>query len=196
VTLGILLAVGILVAAVARADLRRLGDVRLKATWLVALALLLQLLVFAIPWTTRFFAGSAVIVHVASYGLLVVFAVANLREPGFALAALGLASNAVVIFLNHGRMPVALSVWRTTGKAAGDITQTGHYNNNVLTTAHTHLAFLGDVLPLPAAVPFANAFSIGDLLLLIGATVFVYRRCAPVRRDQVAAVDDLAAGRP
>jgi hypothetical protein len=70
-------------------------------------------------------------------------------------------------------------VWKTTGKAGGDITGTGHYNNNVLATAHTHLGFLGDVLPLPAAVPFANAFSVGDLLLLLGATFFVYRHCAP-----------------
>jgi Family of unknown function (DUF5317) len=181
VTLGVLLVVGLVLAALARADLRRLADVRLKATWLIVLAFVLQLAVFAIPWTMRVFAGEAVTVHVVSYGLLLAFAAANLREPGFALAVLGLASNAAVIFLNHGRMPVALSVWRSTGKAAGAITQTGHYNNNVLATAHTHLAFLGDVLPLPAAVPLANAFSIGDLLLLVGTTVFVYRRCAPVR---------------
>jgi Family of unknown function (DUF5317) len=177
VTLGVLLAVGILLAAVAGADLRRLADVRLEAGWLIAVAFLLQLSVFAIPWTTRVFADAAVTVHIVSYGLLLVFAVANLRQPGFAVAALGLASNALVILLNHGRMPVALSVWRSTGKAAGDITRTGHYNNNVLASADTHLSFLGDVLPLPAAVPLANAFSIGDLLLLIGATIFVYRRC-------------------
>jgi Family of unknown function (DUF5317) len=179
VTLGVLFAAGILVAAVAGADLRRLAEVRLKGRGLLALAFLLQLCVFAVPWTTRVFAGAAATIHVVSYVLLVAFAGVNLREPGFAVAALGLASNALAIFLNHGRMPVALSVWRSTGKAAADITQSGHYNNNVLATGHTHLAFLGDVMPLPAGVPLANAFSIGDLLLLIGATVFVYRRCAP-----------------
>ena len=180
-TLGILLAAAILLAAVAGADLRRLAEVRLKAPGLITAAFLLQLAVFAIPWTTRVFAGATVTVHIVSYGLLLVFAAANLREPGLAVAALGLASNALAIFVNHGRMPVALSAWRSTGKAAADITQTGHYNNNVLASAHTHLAFLGDVMPLPASLPFANAFSIGDLLLLIGATVFVDRRCARVR---------------
>jgi len=180
-TLGILLALGILAAAVAGADLRRLGDVRLRHGWLILVAFALQLLVFAIPWTSHVLAGTTVTVHVMSYGLLLAFAVANLREPGFAVAALGLASNTLVIFLNHGRMPVALSVWRSTGKASGAITETGHYNNNVLASAHTHLAFLGDVLPLPAAIPFANAFSIGDLLLLVGAIVFVRRRCMPAK---------------
>jgi hypothetical protein len=178
-TLGILLAVGVLFAAVAGADLRRLGAVRLEHGWLIAVAFALQLAVFAIPWTSHVLSGATVAVHVASYGLLLAFAAANLRQPGFAVAALGLASNTLVIFLNHGRMPVALSVWRATGKASGAITRTGHYNNNVLGSAHTHLAFLGDVLPLPAAVPLANAFSIGDLLLLVGAMVFVWRQCRP-----------------
>lgn len=180
-TLGILLAVGILAAAVAGADLRRLGDVRLQHGWLILAAFALQLLVFAIPWTSHVLAGTTVTVHVMSYGLLLAFAAVNLREPGFVVAALGLASNTLVIVLNHGRMPVALSVWRSTGKASGAITETGHYNNNVLASAHTHLAFLGDVLPLPAAVPFANAFSIGDLLLLVGAIVFVRRRCTTAK---------------
>jgi hypothetical protein len=179
VTLGILLGASILLTAAAGANLRRLADVRLKASWLIALAFPLQLLVFAVPWTTKLFSGAATAVHVSSYVLLLLFAAANLRQPGFGLAALGLASNATAIFANQGRMPVALSVWKSTGKPGGDITHSGHYNNNVLATAHTHLGFLGDVLPLPAAVPFANAFSVGDLLLLLGATVFVYRRCAP-----------------
>jgi len=177
VTLGILLGVGILFAAAAGAKLRRLADVRLSATWLIAAAFCLQLLVFALPWTARIFGGAVVAVHVGSYVLLLLFATMNLREPGFKVAALGLTLNAVAIVANNGRMPVALSVWTRTGKPGEDIARSGHYNNNVLADAHTHLGFLGDVLPLPAAVPFANAFSIGDLLLLLGATYFVHRRC-------------------
>lgn len=178
-TLGILLGAVILVTVAAGANLRRLADVRLRASWLIASAFALQLLVFAVPWTTRLFGGATIAVHVSSYVLLLLFAAANLRQPGFGLAAVGLALNATAIFANHGRMPVALSVWTSTGKAGGDITRSGHYNNNVLATTHTHFGFLGDVLPLPAAVPFANAFSVGDLLLLLGAAFFVYRRCAP-----------------
>jgi uncharacterized protein DUF5317 len=177
VTLGILLGGGIVLAAAAGANVRRLADVRLESSWLIALAFSLQLLLFAIPWTTRLFGGAATAVHMASYLLLLLFAAANLRKPGFGLATLGLALNATVIAANHGRMPVALSVWKTTGKAGAEITRSGHYNNNVLAGAHTHLGFLGDVLPLPAAVPLANAFSVGDLLLLLGATAFVYRSC-------------------
>jgi hypothetical protein len=162
VTLGILLGAVILVTVAAGANLRRLADVRLRASWLIAIAFALQLLVFAFPWTTRLFSSATIAIHVSSYVLLLLFAVANLRQPGFGLAGTGLALNATAIFANHGRMPVALSVWKSTGKAGGDITHSGHYNNNVLATTHTHFALLGDVLPLPAAVPLANAFSIGD----------------------------------
>jgi hypothetical protein len=177
-TLGILLAASLLLAVAAGADLRALADVRLRATWLIVVAFALQLLVFAVPGTTNLLSGVADEVHIVSYGLLLLFAAANLSRPGFTLATMGLALNTIVIVANHGRMPVLLSVWETTGKASSDITRSGQYNNNVLATAQTHLGFLGDVFPLPA---LSNAFSVGDVLLLLGATFFVYRHCTPTR---------------
>ena len=180
-TLGIILAASLLLAVAAGADLRALAEVRLRATWLIVLAFALQLLVFAIPWTAKVLSGAAGEVHMTSYGLLLLFATANLSQPGFALATVGLALNTIAIVANNGRMPVLLSVWETTGKASSDITRTGRYNNNVLATAHTHIGFLGDVFPLPASLPLSNSFSVGDILLLLGATFFVYRRCRPSR---------------
>ena len=178
-TLGIILAASLLLAVAAGADLRALADVRLRATWLIIVAFALQLLVFAIPGTANVLSGTAVEVHIMSYGLLLLFAAANLSQPGFTLAMVGLALNTTVIVANQGRMPVLLSVWETTGRASSDITRSGHYNNNVLATAHTHLGFLGDVFPLPASIPLSNAFSVGDILLLLGGTFFVYRHCTP-----------------
>jgi Family of unknown function (DUF5317) len=187
-TLGIILVGSLLLAVVAGADLRALADVRLRATWLIIVAFALQLLVFAVPWTTKVLSGAAADVHMASYGLLLVFATANLSQPGFGLATLGLTLNTIAIAANNGRMPVLLSVWETTGKASSDITRTGKYNNNVLATAHTHLGFLGDVFPLPASFPLSNSFSVGDILLLLGGTFFVYRRCRPSRSASTAIV--------
>jgi hypothetical protein len=187
-TLGIILVGSLLLAVVAGADLRALADVRLRATWLIIVAFALQLLVFAVPWTTKVLSGAAADVHMASYGLLLVFATANLSQPGFGLATLGLMLNTIAIAANNGRMPVLLSVWETTGKASSDITRTGKYNNNVLATAHTHLGFLGDVFPLPASFPLSNSFSVGDILLLLGGTFFVYRRCRPSRSASTAIV--------
>ena len=42
-----------------------------------------------------------------------------------------------------------------------------------------HLAFLGDVFAVPAGWPLANVFSIGDVLIVIGAVALVHGACRP-----------------
>ena len=171
-------------AALGGADLRRLATVRLRGSWLILLALGLQLLVFALPVHVPLLSSHVTAVHVASYVLLVLFAVANVRQPGVPLAALGLGLNALVICANGGRMPVRLAAWQATGYSTRSLREHGVYNNNVLGGHGTHLSFLGDVFPLPSWVPFASAFSIGDVLLVVGAAVFVWVTC---RRDRSGA---------
>jgi hypothetical protein len=181
-TLGIILAAAILLAVAAGADLRALAEVRLRASGLIAVAFALQLLLFAVPGSTIVPAGAVAEVHISTYVLLLLFAVANLNQPGFTLALAGLALNTSAIAANEGRMPVLLSVWERTGRASSDITRNGRYNNNVLDAAHTHLGFLGDIFSLPAVIPLANAFSVGDILLVLGGIFFVYQTCTPASR--------------
>lgn len=170
-------------AAAAGADLRRLASVRLCASWLIPLALGLQLVVFALPLHVPLLSDHVTVMHVASYVLLVVFTAVNVRSPGLPLAALGLLLNVTVIVANGGRMPVRLAAWKATGYSTRALRSHGVYNNNVLGGHGTHLGFLGDVFPLPSWVPFASAFSIGDVLLVVGAAVFVYVTC---RRERAA----------
>lgn len=176
----ILLLVSVVVfalAAAAGADLRRLAAVRLEASWLIPLALGLQLALFLPHVHVPVLGDHVTAVHMASYVLLVLFMAVNVRRPGFPLAALGLALNVIVIFANGGRMPVRLSAWKATGYSTKALRKHGVYDNNVLGGHGTHLSFLGDVFPLPSWVPFASAFSIGDVLLVLGVFVFVYWTC-------------------
>lgn len=170
--IGCLLGFGL--AWAAGASPRLLVDVRLRWTGLVLAALAIQLLLFAIhmPLPDGIPATDA---HIASYVLLLLFAVRNGRTPGFALAGLGLASNALVIFLNGGRMPVDPVAWADSAGTGAQAFAAGVYNNVAAASGSSHLAFLGDVFAVPAALPFANTFSIGDALLVAGATLFVYR---------------------
>ena len=48
---------------------------------------------------------------------------------------------------------------------------------NSTALAHPRLLFLGDVFAVPKWVPFANVFSIGDLLLVLGGIALVHRLC-------------------
>lgn len=192
-TLGVVCAVGFLFAWAMGADLRRLAEVRFRASWLVFIALALQLVAFVRIPDIGARASLEVPLHLASYAILILFAAANARLRGFGLATLGLLANAVVIVANGGRMPVALRAWESTGGRAAELLGTGHYNNNVATTAGTHLRFLADVFPLPPGLPLANTFSLGDLLLLAGATLFVYCTCTDGRdRSLRAALRPLA----
>lgn len=173
-TLAIACLVGFALAWAAGANPRLLIDVRLRWTVLVLAALAAQILLFEVH--VHLPAGiSMTDAHLASYVLLLVFAVRNIRVPGFALAGLGLASNAIVIFLNEGRMPVSTAAWADSAVARGHAFAHGVYNNVAAASSSSHLAFLGDVFAIPHSLPFANTFSIGDVLLVAGATFFVYR---------------------
>jgi MFS family permease len=174
VTLAIACLCGFVLAWAAGANPLLLLDVRLRWTALVLAALAAQILLFAVH--VRLPGGiSTADAHLASYALLLVFAARNSRAPGFALAGLGLASNALVIFLNGGRMPVGTRAWADSAMTGGHAVVHGVYNNVAAASSNSHLAFLGDVFAMPHVLPFANTFSIGDVLLVTGATLFVYR---------------------
>src|SRR5437762_6993059 len=88
------------------------------------------------------------------------------------LAALGVASNALVIGLNGGHMPqsteAALAVW---GRSDIDPSR---LQNVAAMGVDTRLAWLGDVFPEPAWLPRRNVLSPGDILLAFGIASWVF----------------------
>jgi hypothetical protein len=50
------------------------------------------------------------------------------------------------------------------------------FTNSAL-VGHPHLAFLGDVIPVPGPWPIGNVLSIGDLVIFAGALVVLHRAC-------------------
>jgi MFS family permease len=175
--IGLVLLAGLAIAWALGARLSELTRLRFRGDALVFLALGLQLAVFT-PLNTHIPAGLDTTLHLLSYLLLIGFVVLNIRLPGFWVVGFGLVANTLVIAINGGRMPISLHTWRATGAAASLITTTGSSDNNILAGPGTHLGWLGDVFPLPQAMPLATAISIGDILMLIGMVAFVYRSCA------------------
>ncbi len=163
--------------------LSRLGGLRLRHLWLVPLALVLQLM------ATTFFprADPALLdtVHVGTYVIALAFTVLNRRVPGLVLLGVGAASNGITISLNHGVLPASAHALARSGF---HITPGKFTNSGVL--PHPVLPWLGDVFWLPAGVPLHNVFSIGDVLVVLGATWLVHRTCRsrPFRRRPAAAV--------
>jgi hypothetical protein len=142
----------------------------------VLAALAMQLLIFTpflaksliSMWTTQ--------LYMFSMALLTIWVALNWRIPGMALMALGLLSNFVAIAVNGGYMPVSPESARYAGRLeryADDGLPVA--NNSIATGDQAQLWLLTDILPIPAGLPFASVYSIGDVLLTIGGAQLCYR---------------------
>jgi hypothetical protein len=116
---------------------------------------------------------------------------ANRRITGMPVVALGAASNFAAIVANGGYMPAARSALQGVGKGDSTI-----YSNSVV-TPDPALAPLTDIFSLPTWLPFANVFSIGDVLIGAGVAIVIVaamRRVPPeprnAPRDVVSSLGD------
>ncbi len=149
--------------------LGRLADIRPRAIWAVLLAAALQVgITDVIPAGSHWLHA---VVHVLSYVLDAYFLFANRRLVGVPLVALGAALNVLAIVANGGVMPASGAAMRIAGIAS----RPGFDNSAAL--AHPHLAFLGDVIPVPGPWPIGNVLSAGDLIIFVGALVVLHVAC-------------------
>jgi len=162
------LVVGVASGYLAGGRLRNLERLTLTGPWLVLVALGLQLVAFS-PAGAILGQPAAVVLHLASYGLLAWFVVLNRRRLGVSIAGLGIGLNLVTIAANGGYMPASKAALDLAGAAYSGET----HNNSAVIGGGTHLGFLGDIFAAPSWMPAANVFSIGDLLIVAGIAVLL-----------------------
>lgn len=112
--------------------------------------------------------------YVASTVTVLVAVVRNLRITGLPLVALGAVSNLAAILANGGLMPADPGALALAGLAPGE-----GFSNSVVLDAPA-LRPLTDVFALPAGLPLANVFSVGDVLIAAGIAIAV---AAAMRRS-------------
>jgi hypothetical protein len=157
--------IGIVVGFLLGGRLGRLAEVRFRWGWLAVAGLVAQILLFAEPVSTVVGAAGSPL-YVASTAAVLVAVLRNVRElPGLWLVAAGAVCNLVAIVANGGVMPTTLEALATAG-----ITPRDGFSNSAV-VADPAVAALTDVFALPAWVPFANVFSIGDVLIGLGVIV-------------------------
>jgi hypothetical protein len=130
--------------------------------WAVFLAVAIQVAVFA-PWGEGIPKTIGDALYLVSYAFLFAFAAANIRALALVPLFAGMSLNALVIGVNGGTMPLSDAAAQAAGIRAGA---------NVGADAGT-LGFLGDVFAIPAGIPLANVFSVGDVLIALGVVTFV-----------------------
>ena len=161
-----------------------LSDLRFRAAGVLVAAILGQVVIVSV-----FPQGSATFhnaVHIATYLAVAVFVVRNRSIPWIWLVALGGASNFAAIAANGGVMPASP---RALEKAGFALDPSGFTNSGAV--SHPHLQFLGDVFWVPSSFPISNVFSVGDVVILLGALLAMHCICASrlaVRRFAVPAV--------
>jgi hypothetical protein len=158
------LPIGLAAGLLTGGRLDRLGQASLRWAPLALLGLAVQLVVFFGPVADRI-GALGVPLYVGSTLLVLVAVLRNLGVPGMALVAAGAAANLAAIAANGGYMPASADALAALGKEVGS----GYSNSASL--PDPALAPLTDLFAMPAWLPFANVFSVGDVLIAAGVAL-------------------------
>jgi MFS family permease len=187
------IALGLIAGLLAGGRLGNLAEVRLR--WMVAIFLAVVVrfgteaaLVREIPLAESL----RLPLLVTAYLILLAGLWANRRLPGMAIAFVGTLSNATVIAVNGGRMPIWEPSLSAAGFSAADAATPLHVllSGQLDATFLAHLGPLADVLPIPLSF-VRNVASVGDVFISLGLAFFLF---ATVLRTPAQA-DEEAAGR-
>lgn len=182
IVLVLAIALGVAVARGGR--ISNLANIRFRWIYLLTLPLLIQIVLFSpLAGLLGLQAQSFPSLYILSMGIAALVVWANRTLPGFQWLLAGLFSNVIVILANGGYMPV----WMTAREWVGQSSFSGVHNNIVEMTSNTPLWFLGDIIPVPPPIPFANVLSFGDVLISLGAVWFIQRVLVPGRPHPPAA---------
>ncbi len=147
-----------------------LSTLRLRATGLVVLAVIVQFGLGAVSSDAWRY-----VALVASYGLMGVWLAINLRDgpnwrrAGLALVSAGYALNLLAIVPN-GNMPVSTDALRRAGGSEASFEEKPNIDKHVASVTGDVWPWLGDVIAVP---PLRAVISIGDVAMVIGVVVVV-----------------------
>jgi hypothetical protein len=95
----------------------------------------------------------------------------NWRLPGVVLILFGAVLNLSAIAANSGVMPAEPAALHRAG-----IVETKEFENSA-PVKHARLQALGDVFAVPSSIPLANVFSVGDVIIDMGAIMLIVMTC-------------------
>jgi hypothetical protein len=146
--------------------LGNLAGLRIRWAPLALAGLAVQLVLFT-DLGGRLAGDLAPLLYVASTCAVLAVVLVNVRIPGLVLVAAGAACNLAAIVANGGWMPADPAALASLGRDIGD----GYTNSTVV--ADPALRPLTDVFAMPAWMPLANVFSIGDVLIGAGIAIAI-----------------------
>jgi MFS family permease len=187
------IALGLILGLIAGGHITNLAYIRLHRLWLLVVAVVVRvatdyLLNAGIPIVDQL----RVPLLALAFGLLLVALWSNRGYPGMSLAFVGVLSNAVVIVVNGGYMPIYIPSLELAGMTPADVTSALHSFLPATLDADflLHLGPFADVIPIPFPL-IQNVASIGDAFLTLGLAFFLF--AGVVRVPQELDEEQLAA---
>lgn len=146
---------------------QRLAALHLKhTTWIMAALAVQIVIVELVPRPANLMKA----LHIGTYLIAAAFILLNRHIPGLLIIGAGTLSNGITIALNGGSLPASSTAMRAAGipEHSDTFVNSGHI-------AHPVLPWLGDIFAVPAPLPLANVFSIGDILIITGLAITSWR---------------------
>jgi hypothetical protein len=177
--LAIVIFFALAIAVLRGGRLVNLGDIELRAWWLLFVALAMQFGTRLLPdeswseWT-----GVAMVL--VSYGLLMILVVLNRSAPGMWIVGLGVLMNFVVIAANGGMPVLAGAAEVASGFTVTNPDLSATYKHVALDDT-SKLTFFADVIPL-RFIGIGEVISLGDVFLALGLGVFLEHELRRPRR--------------
>jgi hypothetical protein len=172
-------ALGLLAGLLAGGRPAALGALQVRWAPLAVLGLLFQVALFTDAIAARV-GDLGPVLYVGSTVLVLSAIARNARLPGMPVVVAGGLSNLAAILANGGYMPASADALAALGKHVPTL-----YSNSAV-VPQPALAPLTDIFALPAWLPGANVFSVGDVL--VGGGIAVVIVLAMRRREPGAAV--------
>ncbi|MCZ6519451.1 MAG: DUF5317 domain-containing protein [Actinobacteria bacterium] len=177
--LAIVLFIALVIAILRGGRLINLGDIELKAWWLLLVSLALQ---FGTRWLPdeTWSETVGVVMVLASFAFLMILVMLNRSKPGMWIAGLGVLMNFTVIAFNGGMPVLAGAAEVASGFIVAEPDISGSFKH-VLLDETSRLVFFADVIPLRLG-GIGEVISLGDIFLALGLGVFLEQELRRPRR--------------
>mgnify|MGYP005749909329 CR=1 FL=1 len=163
----------IIVALLRGGSINRFAYLKIRAALVFPLLLSFQIIIYftqnKIPYIGMFSNLSFMIVYVIGLYFLWL----NRELPGFIVIFIGVLLNFLVMGINGGRMPVSIEASQILDPFYVEALKNGLYGKHTAITEATKLTFLGDIIPIGYPYPRTQVISIGDIIMNIGAFIFI-----------------------
>ncbi len=159
--------IGLVAGKILGGRVQALASFPFRWAWLMYAGLAVQLVLFSAP-VAAVVGSYGPPIYVGSTLAVLAGLVRNIRLSGIALVVAGATANLAAILANGGSMPTTREALESAGRSIP-----WGYSNSLVLDDSPNLAPLTDIFALPPAVPLANVFSVGDVLIALGVVVAI-----------------------